>query len=130
MIGNKHYAIKSYYRTATGIIDFCNSNNIKYIILGPNRRNNNHLEPSLCKDLDLYFSRKLDKQIYINGYENDNLRKMNQENGIHVTQDYHDLIAEKLFKTIIDNKLLSPTFCISNGRKDAKYKSSQPAQTA
>ncbi|MBK8451078.1 MAG: hypothetical protein IPL42_14090 [Saprospiraceae bacterium] len=39
---------------------------------------------------------------------------MNQENGIHVTQDYHDLIAEKLYKTIVNNKLLSPTKAICN----------------
>jgi citrate lyase beta subunit len=112
MIGNKHYALKSYYQTTNGIIDFCNSHNIKYVILGPNRRNNNHLEPSLCMDLDLYFSDRIDNRIYICGYTKDMIRKMNQENGIHVTQDYHDLIAEKLYKTIVDNKLLSPTKCI------------------
>lgn len=111
MIGNKYFALKSYYRTSKDIIDFCNSNNIKCFILGPNRRNNNHLEPTLCKDLDLYISSKIDKQIYINGYEKDGIRKMNLENGIHVTQDYHDLIAEKLYKTIINNKLLSTTPC-------------------
>ena len=121
LIGNKNYALKSYCRTVNEIIDFCNANNIKYIILGPNRRNNNHLEPSLCKDLDLYISSKIDKQTYINGYEKNKISKMNQENGIHVTQDYHDLIANKLFKTIIDNKLLSPTFYISNGRECGKY---------
>ncbi|MBK8448511.1 MAG: hypothetical protein IPL42_00205 [Saprospiraceae bacterium] len=114
MIGNKHFALKSYYHTVKGIIDFCNSNNIKYIILGPNRRNNNHLEPSLCMDLDLYISDRIDNRIYICGYENDIIRKMNQENGIHVTQDYHDLIAEKLYKTIVNNKLLSPTKAICN----------------
>jgi citrate lyase beta subunit len=121
LIGNKHYALKSYYRTAKGIIDFCNSNNIKYIILGPNRRNNNHIEPSLCRDLDLYISSKIDNQTYINGYENDEIRKMNQENGIHVTLDYHDLIAEKLFKTIIDNKLLSPTRGKKHCAESAKF---------
>jgi len=109
LTGNKIYALKSYYQTVQGIIDYCNENNIKYIILGPNRRNNNHLEPSLCKDLDLYISSKVDKQNYIIGYENDKIRKMNQENGIHATQDYHDLIAEKLYKTIVDKKLLSLT---------------------
>ena len=109
IIGNKHYALKSYNRTIKGIIDFCNSNSIKYIILGPNRRNNNHLEPALCRDLDLYITNRIDKQNYICGYEKDKIRKMNQENGIHVTQDYHDLIAEKLYKVILDNKLLSTT---------------------
>jgi citrate lyase beta subunit len=121
MIGNKHYALKSYNRTVKGIIDFCNSNNIKYIILGPNRRNNNHLEPSLCRDLDLYISNRIDKQFYICGYEKDKIRRMNQENGIHVTQDYHDLIAEKLYKTIVDNKLLSPTRGKKHCAESAKF---------
>ena len=121
LIRNKHFFIKSYYRTTKGIIDFCNSNNIKCIILGPNRRNNNYLEPSLCKDLDLYISSKIDKQPYINGYEKDEIRKMNQENGIHVTQDYHDLIAETLFKTIVDNKLLSPTRGKKHCAESAKF---------
>jgi len=116
MIGNKHFALKSYNRTVKGIVDFCNSNSIKYIILGPNRRNNNHLEPSFCRDLDLYITNRIDKKNYICGYEYDKIRKMNQENGIHVTQDYHDLIAEKLYKTIVDNKLLSPTSGIVNCR--------------
>ena len=57
----------------------------------------------------IYISSKVDKQNYIIGYENDKIRKMNQENGIHATQDYHDLIAEKLYKTIVDKKLLSLT---------------------
>lgn len=107
LIGNKHFALKSYYRTTIGIIDFCNSNNIECIILGPNRRNNHYLEPSLCKNLDLYLSKRIDNQIYVNGYVKDKIRKMNQENGRHVTQDYHDLIAERLYTTITDNKLLS-----------------------
>ncbi len=121
IIGNKHYALKSYYRTVKGIIDFCNSNNLKYIILGPNRRNNNHLEPSLCRDLDLFISNRIDKQIYICGYEKDKIKKMNLENGIHVTQDYHDLISEKLYKTIINNKLLSSTHNKKHRAESAKF---------
>jgi len=109
MIGNKHYALKSYYQATKAIIDFCNVNNIRYLILGPNRRNNNYLEPSLCRELDLYISGKIAKQYYIHGYEPDKAKKMNQKNGIHVTQAYHDLIAEKLYKRIADNNLLTPT---------------------
>ncbi len=60
MIGNKIYALKSYYQTVKGIIDFCHEISIKYIILGPNRRNNSYLEPSLCKGLGLYIPSKID----------------------------------------------------------------------
>ncbi|OQC37682.1 MAG: hypothetical protein BWX63_00901 [Bacteroidetes bacterium ADurb.Bin041] len=117
MIGNKIYALKSYYQTVKGIIDFCNEKSIKYIILGPNRRNNSYLEPSLCKSLGLYIPSKIDKQTYVVGYEKDKTRKMNQENGIHATQDYHDLIAKKLYKTIVDNKLLRLNKCRSSYQK-------------
>ncbi len=125
MIGNKRYALKSYYMTTNKIIEFCDMNSIKYIILGPNRRNNNRLEPSLCKDLDLYFSNRIDKQYYICGFENDNTQKMNQENGIYATQAYHNLIAEKLNEKIIDKKLLSPTSSIFHRefRSNLKLKS-------
>ena len=108
MIGNKRYALKSYLRTVKNMIDFCHSNHIKYIILGPNRRSNTHLEPFLCRDLDLYISGRTNKHIYVCGYEKDTGKKMNQENGIHVTSYYHELIAEKLYKTIITNRLLNP----------------------
>ena len=109
MIGNKRYALNSYYKTVKEIIDFCDAKSIKYFILGPNRRSNNCLEPSLCKKLDLYMSSRVEKTKYINGYKNDTIKKMNQENGIHVTQIYHDLIADKLYKAIVDNNLLTLT---------------------
>jgi len=105
LIGNKHHALKSYFQTTKEIIDYCNSNNIKYIIFGPNRRNNNYFEPSICKELDLYFSEKLNNQFYISGYEKDT--KWNQKNGLNVTQEYHNLIAEKLYNEILVNKLIS-----------------------
>lgn len=109
IIGNKHNALKSYYQITNEIIDYCKGNNIKFVILGPNRRSNNYPEPSMCRDLDLYISKRIGKQNYICGYENDKNMKMNQENGIHVAQEYHDLIAKKLYETIITNKLLSPS---------------------
>jgi hypothetical protein len=108
LIRNEHYALKSYWAIIDNVIDFCEKNKIKLIILGPNRRNNNCLEPSLCKDLDLYISKRLKNQHYICGYERGiNSTKMNQENGIHVTQAYHDLISEKLYNKIVHEKLLS-----------------------
>ncbi|MPM26899.1 hypothetical protein SDC9_73404 [bioreactor metagenome] len=104
MIGNKQFAMKSYYRTAQSFIGFCNENNIEYIILGPNRRNNTQPEPALCRDLDRYFSCRTEGNNYVSGYVNDGVEKMNFENGIHVTREYHDLIAEKLFNVISENK--------------------------
>ena len=104
MIGNKRHALKSYFQITDEIIGFCSANNIKCIILGPNRRNNTYFEPLLCRDLDRYISNRIGKQNYICGYESDKIKKMNQANGIHVTQEYHDLIAEKLYKTIKDIK--------------------------
>jgi citrate lyase beta subunit len=107
IIGNRFYALERYYQTTNQVIDFCNENNIRYIILGPNRRTNNYLEPDLCKQLDLYISKRLEKQNYVCGYENDLDEKMNQGNGIHVTLEYHDLIANKLYKEIADKNYLA-----------------------
>lgn len=118
MIGNKRYALKSYSTTTKRIIDFCIKNDIRYIVLGPNLRNNNYLEPSLCKELDLYISDRIGKSNYVSGLEVNNYQKMNQENGIHVTQECHDLIAEKLYDEIVDKKLLCPKSKQPNGMHD------------
>lgn len=117
LIGNKRYALRSYLKTTNTIINYCLNNNISYIILGPNRRTGNCLEPSLCKALDLFISKRIGKQHYICGFENDNTQMMNQENGIHVTQAYHDLIAEKLYKMISDKRLLNLTKRTLSGRQ-------------
>jgi citrate lyase beta subunit len=109
MIGNERYALKCYYATTRKVIDFCEKNDIRYIILGPNHRSNNSLEPSLCNALDSYFSKRIDTPDYISGFEKNNTHTMIRENGIHVTQEYHDLIAERLHNAIADKKILNPT---------------------
>jgi citrate lyase beta subunit len=100
MTGNKHNALQRYFETTKRVIEFCEANKIKYFILGPNLRSNNYIEPTMCRALDLFFSGRIEKQRYITGFEEDGVKGMIQENGIHATQEYHDLIAESLFKAI------------------------------
>lgn len=105
-LGNERHALNTSLKTALAFIDFCNQNKMNYIILGPNRRSNNNVEPALCRHLDEYISNKIDKKFYVSGFEENRTEHMNQENGIHVTQTYHDVIADKLYAAIINENLL------------------------
>jgi len=97
IIGNKFFALRKYYKITNEVINHCNSKNQCVIILGPNRRNNNQIEPFLCNNLNSYFSKRIKNENYIDGYIYDGATKLNQKNGIHVTHHYHELIAEKLY---------------------------------
>lgn len=98
--GNKRYAAKKYLLTTNEVIDFCIDNNTQYLILGPNRRNNSISEPYLCKELNEFISTNIDNAVLVSGFEHSTSFPMNFENGIHVSQAYHDLMAERLYQRI------------------------------
>lgn len=106
LIGNQKYAIDKYKELITKVEDYCNKSGIELILLGPNIRSNTYLEPGFCGDLDR--SIKTDNfKNYIHGLESisEDGQPLIMENGIHVNENYHELIANRLFDLIKDEKL-------------------------
>ncbi len=102
-IGNHFFAVRKYQKEIMKMNFFCEQNSIRFCVLGPNCRNGNFLEPTLCRFFDRKIS-KFSKNIpFISGFEELNQHHhVNFENGIHVTPYYHELIAQKLFNFIKD----------------------------
>jgi citrate lyase beta subunit len=104
LIGNYNYALKKYLFLIKEIINYCENNKIRIIILGPAIRSNTILEASFSKKLEKYMSRSLNKMNvkYIFGLEkhNQNGKLYFNKNGIHATELYHDLISDRLFSEI------------------------------
>jgi citrate lyase beta subunit len=99
--GNNHYALSRYFSLANEIISYCDKNKIKIIILGPGLRSNTFVEKILSKKLNSYISEKIKitNTEYVDGlvpHSHNGLRYFN-ENGIHATENYHELIANRLF---------------------------------
>jgi citrate lyase beta subunit len=108
LAGNLKYALNRYIELIKDIDNYCKENNIELILLGPNLRNNNNMEPYFCKKLDEKIRKNFPKKEIIKGldmvYKN---KSVFNENGIHVNELYHDMIAKRINKTLIE--LLSPT---------------------
>lgn len=102
LLGNERIAKRRYQMLCNDVINLCKGKNISCLLLGPNRRSNTLLEPLFCKALDEYISMRTDSETYVSGFIRDDEEKMNMENGIHVTQAYHDRIGERLYAKLRD----------------------------
>jgi len=102
LIGNQKYALTKYLGLVKEVINYCCDNKIKLILLGPNLRSNTKYEPGLCKDLDKFIRKSIKDTDYINGLEtlSPSGKPLFNENGIHVNEKYHQLIAERLFNAL------------------------------
>jgi hypothetical protein len=102
--GNTYYAQKKHSELITNIINYCKNSNIKLILLGPALRSNTSYEPLLCEELNNSIRKSLtDKNIsYIDCLEQfaNSQKQLFHENGIHAREQYHELIAEKIYSEI------------------------------
>ena len=120
LIGNLIYAKNKYIKLINDIEKYCNKHNIEFILLGPNLRNNNKVEPYFCKKLDNEIRKYFPSKKIINGLDTTYKdQKVFNKNGIHVNELYHDMIAERISDILI--KLLSPTKNIVHLADSAKY---------
>jgi len=69
LIGNLRYALNKYLKLVKEIEKYCNEKNIELVLLGPNLRNNNKIEPYLCKMLDNKIRMHFPKKKIINGLD-------------------------------------------------------------
>lgn len=99
LFGNQRRALKLFGELLIEIDGYCNENNIKLIIMGPSLRSNTVCEPLLCRKLDKYVRITSSEITYISGLDTTTQHgtELFQSNGIHVNEEYHRLIGERLF---------------------------------
>ncbi len=103
LIGNLRYALNKYIELVKSIEEYCINRNIELVLLGPNLRNNNAIEPYFCKKLDKEIRTIFPKNYFINGL--DTLykdKKVINENGIHANELFHDMISTRINDVLID----------------------------
>jgi citrate lyase beta subunit len=103
-IGNEKYALNKYLNLVGEVIGYCDKKNIKLIVLGPAKRSGTFMETILSEKLEKFVNKHLSgKNInYVDGmvkHTQNGVRYFN-ENGIHATKLYHDLIAKRLYAAI------------------------------
>lgn len=109
LLGNKRYAFDLLEKSIIQINQFCASKNVNFLLLGPVSRPFSRFENRISEELNTRFE-ALSAQKSIN-YLNllkpftADGRSMFFENGIHVSQEGHDEIAQMIFDKIVLLKL-------------------------
>ncbi len=105
IIGNKSFATKKYIELIRAIETYCLENKIKLVLLGPNNRRKTILEPKFCMVLNRETKSAFPNVSYINGIDTEyNNKELFRENGIHVNELYHELISDRIFTILSENK--------------------------
>lgn len=124
LLGNNRYAMNKYLNLINKIINFCKQQNIYLIIMGPAIRTNTKMENYLSNKLDAFVKQSLllSKEIFISGSEiaadDGNLF---HDDGIHVSEYYHKLIADKLSDNIRQKCSLLRDRSVSADRPSEEY---------
>jgi hypothetical protein len=109
LIGNKKYAFNQLEYSIFKISQFCESWNIKFMLLGPVSRPFSSFENKISEEMDQRFeSLSVEKSIHYLSLikkHTDQGKSMFFENGIHVSQEGHDEIAHMIFDKIVLDRL-------------------------
>ncbi len=113
--GNLKYAFEKYYELTLDIAAYCKRTDIKLLVLGIGFRNNTPYAKKLCGLLNDY----LQNMFAIRGIaylenlsiHSRNTRQYFQNDGIHASEKYHDLIAEVLFNRLTNLLAEKPETC-------------------
>jgi len=103
LLGNNRYAMNKYLNLINEIINFCKQENILLVIMGTAIRTNTKMEHFLSKKLDTFIKKSLviSKDNFISGSDTiKDGRNLFHDDGIHATEYYHELIADKLSENI------------------------------
>lgn len=97
---NHHFAIRSYFNLVKQIVLYCEQRKVKLILLGPASRPHTKIENLLSVKLHNHILKSLEKVniTYISGLGETTTwnEPLFFENGIHVNETYHKLIANRL----------------------------------
>ena len=110
LIGNKKYAFNQLENSIFQISQFCVSRNVEFLLLGPVSRPFSRFENKISEEMDKRFaSFSVEKSIhYLSLIKKHTVKDKSIffENGIHVSQEGHDEIAQMIFDKIILLKFL------------------------
>lgn len=107
---NHYLTLKAYVNLLKQIISYCEDKKVKLILLGPALRPHTRIENLLSAKLNKYVLKSLERTniTYVSGLGE--VSEFNMplffENGIHVNESYHKLIANRLideFGNLINN---------------------------
>ncbi len=109
--GNLRYAIGEYYELTLDIARYCKQKDIKLLVLGIGYRNNTPYAKILCEEFNNYLQSKL-AGMDISYLENlsflfKNTDQYFQNDGVHASDKYHELIADILFNRLRDLNVIS-----------------------
>jgi len=103
-LGNTKFALEKYFELVADIANYYQNSNIKLLLLGPALRTNTSYEPILCKILnDFIIEKSKNNNIeFIDGLGSyaENFDTFLDNTGIHVTGQYHEMIAERLYNRL------------------------------
>jgi citrate lyase beta subunit len=105
-IGNHNFAAKEYLKLLNGLKNYCETNNIHFILMGPPIRTNVKMEKLLSKKLDGVIKNSLPVSLenFVNGSDlAKNGKSLFHKNGITANEYYHELIAEGMSEIILKN---------------------------
>lgn len=107
---NRHFALRFYLNLVEQIVLYCEQKKVKLILLGPASRPHTKIENLLSVKLHNHILKSLEKDTiaYISGLGEKTTwnEPLFFENGIHVNESYHRLIANRLieeFGNLINN---------------------------
>ncbi len=105
-VGNLKYAFRKYYELTIDIADYCKQTKIKLFVLGIGYRNNTPYAKNLCARLNNHLQGKLANRdiSYLENLSHfpGDVNQCFQNDGIHASEKYHELIAEILFRKLKD----------------------------
>ena len=103
-IGNQNYALIKYLDLVNDVVEYCEKQGIKLIVLGPAKRSGTFMEAIFSGNLEnfMYKHLKSNNINYMDGMvkNTENGVRYFNENGIHATKLYHDLIAKRIYEAI------------------------------
>lgn len=110
VVGNKKRAIDLYEKCVLGLTGYCKENCVQFLLLGPASRPVSKFENRLSRDISGAFKSLTDREqlnyLELLGERTADNKPMFFDNGVNVSQEGHDEIADKIFTFLQTLKLV------------------------
>jgi hypothetical protein len=120
MLGNENFAWKQYEKLIKEMMDFCNKKNIQFILLGPPVSSKAGIEAMLSRRL-VHHVKKMVSTSNIQ-FANGTIGQQHdaawfEKNGIYAKEEYHEIIANRLYRAFVSLDWYKEDFIILNGMR-------------